>query len=284
MDESPSARDQGTHVQVNGLRKYYEAHGEGIPLILLHGGLENCQMWAPAIPSLSKSYQVFTPDTRGHGRTDNPSGQFSYPVLAEDMAHFIDALGLQNPLVAGYSDGGETALHMAMLYPSLARGYMVGGVFNTMTAAWRQVMQGLLGFEGPGIVDFERVIRTNAEFILSLEEKHDVFQGPGYWKSLLTQASRAWWEPPVHTRADLAKITDPVLFWCGDRDVFCPPEQSLEMYRMVDKAELAVIPNADHLAIAAQWDVANTILLSFMKRVTGPKSEPPCPPNVRPHN
>ncbi|MFN2270225.1 MAG: alpha/beta fold hydrolase, partial [Anaerolineae bacterium] len=64
----------------------------------------------------------------------------------------------------------------------------------------------------------------------------------------------------------------------------CPPEQSLEMYRMVDKAELAVIPNADHFTIAAQWDVANTILLSFMKRVTGPKSEPPCPPNARPHN
>jgi pimeloyl-ACP methyl ester carboxylesterase len=269
MDQSPSPSDQGTYVQVNGLRKYYETYGDGTPVILLHGGLENCQMWAPVIPSLSKSYRVFTPDTRGHGRTDNPSGRYSYPLLAEDIALLIDALGLQRPLVAGYSDGGQTALHMAILYPGLVRGYMIGAAFNSLTAEWRQVMQGLLGFEGPGIVDFERVIQTNAEFILSLEEKHDAFHGPGYWKSLLTQASEAWWEPPIHTEADLAKITDPVLFWCGDRDGFCPPEQSLEMYRMVDKAELAVIPNADHFTMAAQWEIATSILVNFMKRVTG---------------
>jgi pimeloyl-ACP methyl ester carboxylesterase len=270
MEPSLSSSEPGVIVHVNGLRVYYEVHGEGIPIILLHGGLEICQMWAPAIPMLSDAYQVFTPDTRGHGRTDNPSGEFSYSLLAEDMALFIAALGLQDALVAGYSDGGQTALHMAMLYPGLARGYMIGAAFNSMTAEWRQVMQGLLGFEGPGIVDFERVIQTNAEFILSLEEKHDVFQGPGYWKNLLTQVSQAWWEPPIYAQADLAKITDPVLFWCGDRDAFSPPEQSLEMYRMVDTAELAVIPNADHFTMAAQWDVANTILLNFMKRVTGP--------------
>jgi pimeloyl-ACP methyl ester carboxylesterase len=147
---------------------------------------------------------------------------------------------------------------------------MVGGIFNSMTAEWRQVVQGPLGFKGPGIVDFERVIRTNAEFILSLEEKHDIFHEPGYWKRLLAQASQAWWEPPIHSQADLAKITDPILFWCGDRDVFCPPEQSLEMYRTVDKAELAVIPNADHFTMAAQWDIAILILLNFLKRVTEP--------------
>jgi pimeloyl-ACP methyl ester carboxylesterase len=74
----------------------------------------------------------------------------------------------------------------------------------------------------------------------------------------------------VHTRADLAKIGDPVLFWCGDRDAFCPPDQSLEMVRMVSRAELAVIPNADHFTMAGQFDVVATVLLNFMKRVIGP--------------
>jgi pimeloyl-ACP methyl ester carboxylesterase len=73
----------------------------------------------------------------------------------------------------------------------------------------------------------------------------------------------------VHTQADFAKITDPVLFWCGDRDVFCPPEQSLEMYRMVDKAELVVIPNADHLTMAGKFDIATMNLMNFMQRVIG---------------
>jgi pimeloyl-ACP methyl ester carboxylesterase len=269
MDPSPSSSDQGAYVQVNGLRMYYETYGAGTPVILLHGGLETCQMWEPVILSFSMSYQVITPDSRAHGRTDNPSGMFSFPLLAEDMALFVRALGLQKPLVVGYSNGGQTALHMAMTYPGLVRGYMIGGIFNSMTAEWRQVMQGSLGFEGPGIVDIERVIQKNPEIVRSLQEKHDIFHAPGYWKTLLMQASQCWWEPPKHTQADLARITDPILFWCGDRDVFCPPEQSLEMYRMVTKAELAVVPNADHLTMVQQIDVAAVILLDFMRRVTG---------------
>jgi pimeloyl-ACP methyl ester carboxylesterase len=215
------------------------------------------------------NYQAITPDSRAHGRTDNPSKNFSYPLMAEDMMQLIHVLRLHKPFVVGYSDGGQTALEMAITYPGLARGYLIGGVFNAITAEWRQMMQGFLGFEGSGIVNFERVILTNAGFVRSLEEKHDVFHEPGYWKSLLTQASQAWWEPHNHTQADFAKITDPVLFWCGDRDVFCPPKQSLEMYRMVNKAELAVIPDADHFTMVEQFDIATMILLNFMKRVSG---------------
>jgi len=269
MDQSSSKSYQGAYVQVNGLRMYYETHGAGTPVILLHGGLETCQMWAPVIPSFSMNYQVITPDSRGHGRTDNPSGMFSFPLLAEDITQFIQALGLQKPLVVGYSNGGQTALHMAMTYPGLARGYMIGGVFNSMTAEWRQMMQGPLGFEGPGIVDFERVIQNNPEVIQSLQDKHDIFHAPGYWKTLLLQASQCWWAPPKHAQADFAKITDPTLFWCGDRDVFCPPEQSLEMYHMVNNAELTVIPNADHFTMLQQIDIATIILLNFMERVIG---------------
>jgi len=85
--------DQGTFIQVNGLRMYYETYGAGTPLILLHGGLDTCRMWAPVIPSFAMHYQVITPDCRAHGRTDNPSGRFSLPLLAEDIARFIEAFG-----------------------------------------------------------------------------------------------------------------------------------------------------------------------------------------------
>ena len=268
MEQSLGSSDQGTFIQVNGLRLYYETYGAGTPVILLHGGLETCQMWAPVIPFFSAYYQVIAPDSRAHGRTDNPAGEFSFPLLAQDIALFIQALGLQKPLVVGYSNGGQTALHMAMTYPGLVRGYMVGGIFNSMTDEWRQMMQGVLGIEGSGIVDTERVIQEHPEVVRSLQEKHDAFREPGYWKSLLIQTSQCWWDPPVHTQADLAKIVDPVLFWCGDRDVLCPPEQSLEMYRMVNQAELAVIPNADHFTMAQQFDITAMVLLNSMKRVS----------------
>jgi len=269
MDPSPALDDQGTYVKVNGLRMYYETHGAGTPVILLHGGLETGRMWAPVVAAFATRYQVITPDTRGHGRTDNPAGLSSFALQAEDIARLIEAVGLPRPFVAGYSDGGQTALQMAMRYPGLARGYMIGGIFNALTDAWRQMMQGPLGIEGPGRVDIERVIQTNPDFVRSLQEKHDIFHAPGYWKTLLVQCSQSWWALPRHTPADFAKITDPALFWCGDRDVFCPPEQSLEMVRMVNKAELAVIPHADHFTMMEQIDIAIMVLLNFMKRVIG---------------
>ena len=267
MKPSKPLKNQGAYAQVNGLHMYYETYGEGIPVILLHGGLETCQMWAPVIPSFSQHYQVITPDSRAHGRTDNPSGQFSYPLEAEDIAQLIGALDLQRPFVAGYSDSGQTALHMAMNFPGLVRGYLIGGIFQSITKEWLDMMQGPLGFDGPGKVDFERIAQTNAGIIPVLQERHDRFHGPGYWKTMLEQVSKCWMSPPHYTLVDFAKISDPTLFWCGDRDVFCPPEHSLQMYRMVDKAELAIISNADHFTMAGQFKIATMVLLNFMQRV-----------------
>jgi pimeloyl-ACP methyl ester carboxylesterase len=265
--------EQGTIVQANGLRIYYETRGTGTPVILIHGGLETCQMWAQDIPFLSMNYMAITPDSRGHGRSDNPTGQFSYPLMAADMAQFIQVLGLNRPFVAGYSDGGQVALEMAIAYPGLARGYLIGGIYNTLTDAWSQMMHGPLGFDAPGVVDFERVIQWDPAFAQVLQERHDTFHQPGYWKTLLTQISTSWLNPPNHSRADFAKIVDPTLFWCGDRDVFCPLEQNLEMYRMVKGAELAVFPNADHFTIAQQFDSIDFMMQNFMKRVINPENK-----------
>jgi pimeloyl-ACP methyl ester carboxylesterase len=263
---------QGTFVQANGLHMYVEACGTGIPIILIHGGLETCRMWDLAVPLLAMEYQVITPDSRGHGRSDNPSGQISYPTMAADMAQLIQVLGLDRPFVAGYSDGGQVALEMAMDYPGLARGYLIGGIYNNLTDAWRQMVQGPLGFDAPGVVDFERVAQLNSAFIQVLQERHDTFHQPGYWKTLLSQLSSSWLIPPNHPREDFAKIIDPVLLWCGDRDIFCPPEQNLEMYRSVKGAELAVFPNADHFTIAHQFDAISVMIHNFMKRVNPPGS------------
>ena len=259
--------EQGTYAEVNGLRMYYETHGEGIPVILLHGGLETCRMWDQVVAVLSRAYRVITPDSRGHGRTDNPSDEISYPLMAEDFTQFIQVLGLDRPFVAGYSDGGQTALCMAINHPTMARGYMIGATELRLTDAWRQMMKYGLGIEGPGNVDFERIAQTNPDLIKTLQEKHDGFHKPGYWKTLLNAVSNYWLSPPQYTQAEFAMITAPVLFWSGDRDELCPPEQSLELYRLVKGAELALIPNADHFTMFDQQELAIGILRNFMQRV-----------------
>ncbi|OGO14558.1 MAG: hypothetical protein A2029_10560 [Chloroflexi bacterium RBG_19FT_COMBO_47_9] len=267
MEKSINLSNQGSYLRVNNIKMYFEKYGVGTPIIILHGGLETCQMWTPIVSTLAKQFQVITPDSRGHGRTDESDEQISYPLMVEDFVNLIKQLELDRPFVVGYSDGGQVAKHMAINYPGLARGYLIGGIFNSITFEWRFLMQNLLGFEGSGMVNTERVQRENPQVVHDLQAKHDIFHRDGYWKTVLIQSSQRWWSPTELTQADFSKITDPTLFWCGDRDVFCPPEQALEMYRMVNKSELAVIPNADHLTILLQIDIAVEIMLNFMNRV-----------------
>jgi len=247
---------------------YYESYGEGTPLILIHGGLETGQMWGPVVQALSMHYQVITPDSRGHGRTSSSEEPAPYSLMAEDFVRLIELLGLDRPFVVGYSDGGQIARYMAIHYPGLARGYMLGAIFHTITAEWQGMMQMMLGVEGPGKVATDRLTQQNPMMVQDLIAKHCHNREADYWKTLLIQSSQRWWSPVVLSQSDYAKITEPTLFWCGDRDVFCPPEQALEMYRMVKEAEVAVIPNADHFSMMAQIDLANAILLNFMDRVS----------------
>jgi len=158
-------------------------------------------------------------DSRGHGRSDNPTGQFSYPLMAADMPSSSRCLGWNRPFVAGYSDGGQVALEMAIAYPGLAQGYLIGGIYNTLTDAWRQVMRGLWGSTPQ-----EWWIRAGdpigSATVQVLQERHDPFHQAGYWKSLLVQLSSSWLNP----RTIPGQIFRRLLirrFLCGDRDVFC---------------------------------------------------------------
>jgi pimeloyl-ACP methyl ester carboxylesterase len=90
-----------TYIEANGLRVYYEVYGEGEPLLLLHGGTATSRSWASHLPAFTEHFRVFAPDSRGHGRTDNPTGELGYRAMADDVAALVDALGLRRPLILG---------------------------------------------------------------------------------------------------------------------------------------------------------------------------------------
>ena len=96
----------GSYVCANGLNIYYEQHGSGEPLLLLHGGTGTCRWWDAHVALLAEHFQVFALDSRGHGKTDNPTGKFSYHAMGDDVAAFIQKLHLEQPLLVGFSDAG----------------------------------------------------------------------------------------------------------------------------------------------------------------------------------
>ncbi|MBM7789239.1 alpha/beta fold hydrolase [Tenggerimyces flavus] len=111
----------GQYADVNGLHLYYEIHGTGRPLILLHGGLGAGEMYGPILPAFTENHQVILVDLQGHGRTADIDRPLDVALMADDIAALIDHLGLDHPDVVGYSMGGGVAFQVAVRHPDKIR-------------------------------------------------------------------------------------------------------------------------------------------------------------------
>ena len=120
-DWTTDTKGTGQYAEVNGINLYFETHGAGRPLILLHGGLGSGGMFGPILPLLAERHQVVTVDLQGHGRTADIDRPIDIRLMADDIAALIDHLGLDRPDLVGYSLGGGVALHTAAKYPAKVR-------------------------------------------------------------------------------------------------------------------------------------------------------------------
>ena len=117
VDWTSETKGAGTYAEVNGINLYYETHGSGRPMILLHGGLGSGEMFGPNLATLSRDHQVIAPDLQGHGRTADIDRPIDIRLMADDIAALIDHLSLEKPDVVGYSLGGGVGFHTAVKYP-----------------------------------------------------------------------------------------------------------------------------------------------------------------------
>jgi pimeloyl-ACP methyl ester carboxylesterase len=121
MTTQSTAAAPGQYADVNGLHMYYEVHGTGRPLVLLHGGLGNGEMFGPNLATFADHHQVILPDLQGHGRTADIDRPLDIRLMADDIAALIDHLGLDHPDVTGFSLGGGVAFWTAVKYPTKVR-------------------------------------------------------------------------------------------------------------------------------------------------------------------
>lgn len=117
-----------SYADVNGVCLYYEVHGSGRPLILLHGGLGAAGMYAPILPMLARDRRVIAVDLQAHGHTADVNRPLRYQTLGDDVAGLIGHLGLAQADLMGYSFGGATALRTAIQHPHLVRRLVVVSV------------------------------------------------------------------------------------------------------------------------------------------------------------
>ena len=112
------AQAVGNRVKVNGMQMYYEVSGAGDPLVVLHGAYMNIPSMGAIIPMLAKTHKVYALEFQGHGRTTDIDRPITYPNLADDVAAFMDVVGLPKADVFGYSMGSAAALQLAIRHPA----------------------------------------------------------------------------------------------------------------------------------------------------------------------
>ncbi|MEX2546645.1 MAG: alpha/beta hydrolase [Chloroflexota bacterium] len=120
-ETKPQTPATGNYADVNGINLYYERHGSGRPMILLHGGLGSSEMFAPILPQLAEHHEVIAVDLQGHGRTADIDRPIDVRLMATDICALIDHLGLGQPDVVGYSLGGGVAFFTASNCPEKMR-------------------------------------------------------------------------------------------------------------------------------------------------------------------
>jgi pimeloyl-ACP methyl ester carboxylesterase len=260
----------GRRVSVDGMRMYYEVSGSGAPLVVLHGAYMNIPDMGPIIPKLARTHRVYAVELQGHGRTTDIDRPMTYENFADDVAAFMNAVGLPKADVFGYSMGAMTGLQLAIRHPEKVNKLVFAG--------------GAYDFQG-WQPDFKAALpKQTVEMMLQTpfaKEYPKLAANPKGFpelarKVIALQNERMAWADEVKA------LKVPVLIIGGDADG-ATLEQYVQMFRLLGggamgdqgkplpASRLAILPATSHTAIVTQADLLQSLIDPFLTGVT-PKS------------
>jgi pimeloyl-ACP methyl ester carboxylesterase len=258
--ESPWAAPAGTapgrYADVNGIKLYYEIHGAGRPLVLLHGGLGAGSMFGENIPALAKNHQVILVDLQGHGRTADIDRPMTLEAMADDIAALLTHLEIPQADVMGYSLGGGVALEVGVRHPEMVRRLVLVSTALRSDGFYpdlRAMQKGVSGaaadqMKGTPMYQLYMAVAPRKQDFPRLLDKVGAFMKKDYDVS-----------------SQFAALKMPVLFMIGDADMI-PPSHAVEAFALRDGgkrdggwdgagrsklAQLAIVPGATHYDIFA---------------------------------
>lgn len=254
----------GAYADVNGISLYYEIHGTGRPLILLHGGLGAIEMFGPVLPALAAGRQVIGVDLQGHGRTADIDRPISTRAMADDIAALITHLTLDRPDLMGYSLGGGVAMLTAIHHPEL-----VGKLVAVSTAIRRDAFYpDTLAQQGQVTAAAVEMMKQTPMYQLyaSLAPRPEDFGG------LLGKMGDAM-KDDFDLSTEVARIEAPTLIVAADADIF-PPAHAVEVFGLLGggkrdggwdgsgrpQSRLAILPGLTHYTIGSAPALAAAVI------------------------
>jgi pimeloyl-ACP methyl ester carboxylesterase len=254
----------GHYADVNGIKLYYETHGKGRPLVLLHGGLGAIEMFGPNLPALAKGRQLIAVDLQGHGRTADIDRPLSVELMADDIAALIKHLGIDSADVMGYSLGGGVALLTAIRHPEVVRKLvLVSTVFRRN------------GFY-PDILAQQGQVTAAAAEQMKQTPMYQLYASiaprPEDWGRLLGKIGEAM-KVDYDYSSQIPGIKARTLVVAGDADIF-PPSHAVELFGLLGggqrdggwdgsgqpKSRLAILPGLTHYTIFNAPALATTAI------------------------
>ncbi|SCW89753.1 Pimeloyl-ACP methyl ester carboxylesterase [Rhizobium mongolense subsp. loessense] len=261
------AQPAGNRVKVNGMQIYYEVSGDGDPLVVLHGAYMNIPSMGTIIPKLAKTHKVYAIELQGHGRTTDIDRPITYPNLAEDVAAFMDAVGLKKADIFGYSMGAAAGLQVAIRHPEKVNKLIAASVAYD-AEGWQPEFRAFI----PQMTVEMFVGMPFAKDYRKLAANPDGF--PALVKKLI-----ALEHEPMAWEADVKAMKTPVLIITGDADV-ATLEHSVAMFQLLGggtmgdmgkplpASRLAVLPATSHTAVINQPELLHAFIEPFLKGET----------------
>ena len=251
------ASGDGLWATVNNHRIYYEIHGAGRPLLLLHGGGNNIvDSWGKQLGDFSRSHTVIAIEQVGQGHSPDVPGPLTYAGMTEDTAALLMQLGVSPVDVVGWSDGGIEALMLAVRYPRLIRRVVAtganvdpSGLPEADRAAMRHPPPDALSPAAPG----------------SYYALHSP-DGADHAKVMGAKLNELWLTHPTPDELSLEmlhKIRTPVLIMCGDHDEI-RLEHTLQIFHAIPGAKLWVLPGTGHGTFLEHPEWTNPLVLAFL--------------------
>ncbi len=260
-------------IEVGDVELYYEIHGEGVPVVLIHGLAGDCSAWAPQIKVLEKSYKVVALDNRGAGRSSAPDYPYTSRHFADDTIGLMDALDISEPAhVIGRSMGGAIAQEMAINYPERVRSMLITASFGKLDRYGHRILYNLN--EVVKVQGYEAASRHQSLFFFpplyfnENQEQLDTFE------EVLGNTDR-----PIHgytnsTHACLAhdalgrldQVKCPTLVLAGGEDVLCSVGAAKEIAERVPGCEIKIYEGASHFFMIQCYEESMADIKGFLDR------------------
>jgi len=263
--QQPAKPDSSGYVSANGVDYWFEVHGKGEPLLLLHGGLFSTGMFGPTLATLAASHRVIGVDLHGHGRTALGARQkISLEDIGRDLAVVLQRLGLRQVDVMGYSFGGGAALQLAFQHPELVRRLVVVSAPYSQAGFFPEMLPQQAAVSG-AMADAMKDAPMYKNYVA-------IAPRPAEFPRLL-DAMGAYMRQPYDWSAEVKRLSMPVMLVYGDADMI-RPEHIVSFYQLLggglkdagwmrehmSKNRLAILPNVTHYEAGTAPILAATVL------------------------